>query len=306
MSTRAIHLELVSDYTSDVFLASYRRFTARRGLPEHVYSDNGTTFQGAEKELQAAYKAALTDVNTENTIDTDRTTWHFMPPGAPHFGGLWEAGGKCAKHYLKRVLGTNTLTYEEFSTLTSAQVKVCLNSRPIGPLLTDPCEFSALTPGHFLIGDPLLNVPEPSLLTFNKSRLSRWQFIQQKVESFWKRWTMSEYFHSLQTRNKWRSHQENIAVGNLVLIRNNNLPPIKWMLGRVIEVHPGSDNNVRVVTLRTATSELKRPITQICLLPIDSDQRTEPTTPLHPDGLDTTSFSDFQYCDETVETNSDD
>ena len=44
MVTRAVHLELVSDYTTRTFLAAFRRFTSRRGMCHTVYSDHGTTF----------------------------------------------------------------------------------------------------------------------------------------------------------------------------------------------------------------------------------------------------------------------
>lgn len=281
MSTRAIHLELVSDYSSSAFLAAYRRFIARRGLPSDVYSDNGTTFQGAYKESQTTFRITVNDTDLGNIIANDRTTWHFIPPGAPHFGGLWEAGVKSAKHHLKRVLGTHTLTYEEFNTLMT-QIEGCLNSRPMGPALTDPCEFTALTPGHFVIRAPLLSIPELSLLNLNENRLSRWQLVQQMVEHFWKRWFV-EYFHSLQLRTKWTKAQDNIAVGDLVLIRNNALPPVKWMLGRIIATHPGPDSHVRVVSIRTAHGELKRPITQVCLLPLDGTDLEKSKTP-PPDG----------------------
>lgn len=294
MSTRAVHLELVSDYTTDAFFAACRRFIARRGLPSDIYSDNGTTFQGAERELQNAFKAAISDTDLGNLIAMDRTSWHFIPPGAPHFGGLWEAGVKCTKHHLKRVLRTQTLTYEEFNTLVT-QVEACLNSRPIGPNLTDTCEFAALTPGHLLIGAPLLAVPEPSLLQLNENRLSRWQLIQRTLESFWKRWSV-EYLHSLQVRTKWKTEQVNLAARNLVLIRHNNLPPAKWLLGRVVEVHPGSDHRVRVVTIRTAQSTLKRPISQICVLPVDSAVPDSPP-PSPSDSHDTTDFHEFLDCD---------
>lgn len=110
MSTRAIHLELVSDYTSAAFLAAYRCFTARRGLPSDIYSDNGTTFQGADKELQTAYRAVLNDRDVTTTLADDKLNWHFIPPEAPRFGGLWEAGVECTKPHLRRVLGAKTLT----------------------------------------------------------------------------------------------------------------------------------------------------------------------------------------------------
>ncbi|XP_024893685.1 uncharacterized protein LOC112468635 [Temnothorax curvispinosus] len=63
LTTRAVHLELVSDYTSATFVAFYHRFVSRRGLPKSMYSDNGTTFQGADREMTEAYSTAIRDPN---------------------------------------------------------------------------------------------------------------------------------------------------------------------------------------------------------------------------------------------------
>lgn len=71
-----------------------------------------------------------------------------MPPAAPHFGGMWEAGVKSVKKYLFKILGNLTPTSEKMTT-TLIQIEACLNSRPIAPLNDDPDSFDCLTPGHF-------------------------------------------------------------------------------------------------------------------------------------------------------------
>ncbi|CAG7698753.1 unnamed protein product, partial [Allacma fusca] len=88
---------------------------------------------------------------------------------------------------MKRVIGTTTLNFEELTTVL-AQIEACVNSRPISPLSTDPEDLSALTPGHFLIGQPLNSVPKPDLTDLKMNRLSRWQLCQQLTQEFWKRW----------------------------------------------------------------------------------------------------------------------
>ena len=52
MSVKAVHIELVSELTTEAFLASLRRFIARRGKPRVVWSDHGTNFVGASQELK--------------------------------------------------------------------------------------------------------------------------------------------------------------------------------------------------------------------------------------------------------------
>ena len=99
LTTKALHLELVSDYTSPTFITAYQRFVARRGLPTSMYSDNGTTFHGADRELSNAQRPF--DSNFRNRLTIDGTAWHFVPSASPHCGGLWKAGVKSVKHHLK-------------------------------------------------------------------------------------------------------------------------------------------------------------------------------------------------------------
>jgi len=133
----------------------------------------------------------------------------------------------------------------------------------------DASDISALTPGHFLIGRPIVGAPEESVLELKMNVLSRWQLVQRLHEQFWRVWSQ-DYLHSLQQRGKWHNRKCNLAVNDLVLIKNSMLPPAQWELGRIIDVHPGADGLVRVVSVRTATSLLKRPITQLCKLPNSS------------------------------------
>lgn len=268
LATRAIHLELVGDYSTPSFLGAYKRFSSRRGLPSAMYSDNGTTFVGADKELQSAYQSAIRDPDFQNKTACDQVSWHFIPPSAPHFGGLWEAGVRSMKHHLCRVLGDNTLSFEEFTTLL-CKIEACLNSRPIAPLSDSFDDYESLTPGHFLIGSALNVPPEPSLLHLNENRLSRWQLVRHITERFWKLWA-TDYVNTLQQRSKWRTIEPNLKIGQMVLVRNATLPPCKWELGRIAQLYPGPDGLTRVVTVKTATSEYKRPIVKLCLHPIES------------------------------------
>ena len=265
-ATRAIHLEPVSDYTSSAFMATLRRFVARRGLPSHMYSDNRTTFQGAEREIRQAFLRLSRDHDLVNQLSSDGIIWKFLPPLAPHFGGLWESGVKSVKHHLRRIVGAHTLTFEELTTLLY-QIEACLNSRPIAPMTNDPDDSAVLTPGHFLIGSPLCSIPAPSTLDMAENRFSRYQLVRRMYEQFWRQWSM-DYLNSLQQHNKWSSAKPDVRVDDLVLLRNNNMPPSKWQMARVVACHPGPDDRTRVVTVKTADSVFKRPITKLCTLPV--------------------------------------
>ncbi|XP_074032056.1 uncharacterized protein [Leptinotarsa decemlineata] len=263
-STKALHLEVVSDLTSECFLACLRRFMSRRGKCSEIYSDNGTTFVGANNEIKLFFDSYKKNI-TEH-LTTEGIQWHFITPNAPHFGGIWEAGVKSTKYHLKRVMGNASLNFEEFYTVL-CQIEACLNSRPLYPISTDPNDLTPLTPAHFLIGESLTALPEPSLLNLKENRLSRFQRTQQIVQHFWSRWT-KEYVSNLQTRVKWKmQHPQLIKIGLMVLVKEDGLPPLKWKMGRILQIHKGIDGVIRSVTIKTTTGELKRPVVKICILP---------------------------------------
>lgn len=268
MVTKAVHIEAVTDLSSRGFLEAFKRFVSRRGHCSELYSDNGTNFVGASKELKELFnleKSALAQEIAES-LATQGTAWHFIPPRAPNFGGLWEAGIKSTKFHIKRVIGDTTLTYEEMATLLS-QIEACLNSRPISLLSNDPEDPNPLTPGHFLIGEPLVTIPEINYETSSISSLKRWQLTQRMLQTFWRRWS-NEYLTHYLHRYKWALKSPEPQVGEVVLIKDDDLPPARWLFGRIELKHPGPDNITRVVTLKCKGSLIKRPISKLCLLPI--------------------------------------
>ncbi|XP_072380755.1 uncharacterized protein [Diabrotica undecimpunctata] len=190
-ATKALHLELVSELSTEAFLASFRRFIARRARCSVVYSDCGTNFVGA--------KSYLEDIKS-HFDKNDVITWHLNPPAASHFGGLFEAGIKSVKTHVSRVIGEQVLTYEEFNTLL-IQIETILNSRPVCPVSNDPNDFSVLTPGHFLTLEPLKIIPDRDYSDVHLNRLSRWQLLQRLHADFWQRWSR-EYLHTLHQRSK--------------------------------------------------------------------------------------------------------
>ncbi|XP_071033032.1 uncharacterized protein [Parasteatoda tepidariorum] len=140
-ATRAIHLEIVSDLSSEALIACLKRFFARRGKCSTIFSDNATNFRGACNELKKLFK--LVNTQEPQLLDyllLEEVEWKFIPPRAPHFGGIWEAGVKAFKTHLKKTIGDSKLTLEEFLTLVT-QIEGMLNSRPITPLSSDSKDF---------------------------------------------------------------------------------------------------------------------------------------------------------------------
>ncbi|XP_060522793.1 uncharacterized protein LOC132699841 [Cylas formicarius] len=254
-STKCLHLELVSDLSTSAFLASLRRFISRRGRCSKLHSDNGTNYVGAARYLADC----MANAAAEELIE-----WQFFPPSAPHFGGLHEAGIKSVKTHITKIIGEQLLTYEEFYTVLT-QVEAVLNSRPLCAMSSDPNDLSSLTPGHFL-SLALSAIPDHDLTCVPMNRLDRWQLLTKMHQSFWKRWHM-EYLHSLQQRAKWDKDTTLITPGTLVVLKEDNLPPLQWRLGRIDSIHPGADGVPRVVTVRTQTGLIKRPVIKVCPLP---------------------------------------
>lgn len=273
MATKAVHIEVVSDLTTETFLAALRRFLARRGKPARIFSDNGTNFIGANNELKELYTLFQSDDHIENVTSyctEQNIKFKFIPPSAPFFGGLWEAAVKSFKHHFKRVSHNNVFTFEEFTTL-AIEIESILNSRPILPLSVDPQDLTALTPGHFLIGTALTTIPELNLQSTPTNRLSTWQHITKVRQDFWVRWK-KEYLNQLQIRKKWNSSTDNVKEGMLVIIQEDNQPSMLWELGRIKELHPGRDGVVRTVTLQTHRGLMKRPVRKLAPLPIEDNE----------------------------------
>ncbi|CAG9129851.1 unnamed protein product [Plutella xylostella] len=264
-SMKAVHIELVTELTKEAFMAALSRFIARRGRPQNIHSDQGTSFVGASNELQRFLKDTSDDISGQ--LADDGIKFNFIPPYTPHFGGLWEAAVKSVKFHLRRVLGLAHLTYEEMSTCLS-QIEAILNSRPLTPLPSDPSnDFTALTPAHFLIGRSLMSVPHPQVTDANIKLLPRYQRVEQIRQHFWNRFS-NEYLSLLQQKTKWhRSTPEQLTEGTLVLVKDRTMPPLLWPLGRIIKVHPGTDGITRVVDVLTKKGTTQRAYNNICPLP---------------------------------------
>lgn len=266
--TRAVHLEATEGMSTDDFLAAYQRFVSRRGNPQAVYSDNGTNFVGAKNELNQAYEI-WTNEGIQHFVHEQHTEWHFIKPNAPHEGGIWEAAVKSMKFHMKRVMGQQRYSLQSLNTLL-AGIEACLNSRPLCALSDDPSDFDALTPAHFLIGRPLRLPAHEKADEPPKSAKRMIKAMQFQTQSLWNRWSQ-DYLHSLVQRPKWQEAQANLKAGTLVLIKNENVPPTYWSMGRVIETYEGNDGKVRSAKVKTHSGELERSVRRLCVLPTDED-----------------------------------
>lgn len=261
---KCVHLEAVSDLSRDAFILTLHRFVSRRGKPSEIFGDNGRNFVSAAKEINKFIKVhanSLTEFASQEGIK-----FNFSPPYAPHFGGIFEAGIKSAKYHVKRVMGNSHLTFEEISTLFT-QVEAVLNSRPLCPLSSSPDDFLCLTPGNFLIGRALNALPTPHVEDCNENHLQRYARLQQIHQHFWRRW-QREYIAELQQRRKWKTNNSSPSVGDLVLIQEDDAPPLCWRLGRISKLYCGPDDGIAgVADVMTTRGCTRRPLVRLCALP---------------------------------------
>jgi len=259
-ATRACHLEIAPSLEADDFINVLRRFVARRGAVREIWSDNGTNFIGAQRELKEALKASSSIV-ADDMLKRE-IQWKLQPPGASHMSGVWERMIRSARRALCAVAGTRNV--DDYRLLTfMAEAEYTLNSRPLSAVSDDPTDFEAITPNHILLLKPtcVAGVGTGTSLTSRK----RWQQVQALADHFWKRWR-KDYLYTLQGRSKWQRTQRELGVGDLVMLTDEWSPRNKWPLARVSAVFPSGDGHVRSVEVRTARGKYVRPIAKLCLL----------------------------------------
>ena len=191
--TRAVHLDIVPNLTTEAFLRSFRRFSARRGFPCRMISDNGKTFKSASKVISTMLK----DPVLQNFFAEIHLKWVFNLERAPWWGGIFERMVRSMKRCLKRTIGRSKLSYDELLTVVT-EVEITLNSRPNSYVSSDDLE-EPLTPSHLLVGHWLLRLPDPLCakdldptygeqqpLSFSLTR--RMKYLGATLSHFWRRW----------------------------------------------------------------------------------------------------------------------
>ena len=261
LTIRAVHLELANDLSTDSFLLAFRRFCSRRGRPKLMWSDNGTNFVGADKELRQAIKSMDKQAIAQSRLDV---TWKFNPPSSPWMGGAWEILVKIVKKALKTIVADRVFAEESLLTFL-CEVESMVNSRPLTPVSEDSNDMEALTPNHFLINRRNDNT-SPGVFNDNELGMRRkWRSVQAATQMFWGRF-IKEYLPSLNTRSKWYSKQKPIKLGDMVLIKCDSVPRGSWPLARVIELCAGKDEVIRTVKIRSGDKEFLRPVQKLCVL----------------------------------------
>lgn len=270
---RALYLDLLHSLETQEFLLSLKKFIARKGRPNKVYSDNGTTFVGAARWLETVNK----DEKLHHFLNQNMITWQFNLSRAPWWGGQFERMVGLVKNALYKTIGSGFLSWKELEEVL-VDVEVTLNNRPLS-YVEDDVQLPLLTPNTMMFPQSNI-VPEREPHTIDDQDLrKRAKHLRRCKEALWKRWS-TEYLRGLRERHNLKHHgkQTSLKVGDVVIIKAEDKNRGKWPLGIVQELFPGRDGVVRAVRLRAGKSYLERPIQHLFPLEIACDM--VPTAPI--------------------------
>ncbi|XP_056110281.1 uncharacterized protein LOC130087825 [Rhinichthys klamathensis goyatoka] len=262
MSSRAVHMEVIESLDTSSCVNALRRFFALRGPAKKLISDRGTNFIGASKELGM-------DKALQLYLNDQGCSWEFNPPHASHMGGSWERMIGIAQRILDSMLLQSKvqLTHDVLCTLM-AEVSAIINARPLLPISSDPDNPFILSPSMLLTQKSCL-IPPPGDFLDKDLYTKQWRQVQALANQFWTRWRR-EYLPLLQQRQKWTVSCRNLQVGDLVLLKDKQVPRNSWLMSRVTATFPGKDNRVRKVEVTVNDQGTRktflRPVTEVILL----------------------------------------
>ena len=267
MNSRAVHIEIAECLDTSSCINALRRFVCRRGSVKEITSDNGTNLCAADRELRQAIQE-LDQEKIHTWAVTKEISWRFNPPTASHYGGVWERIIRSIRRVLQAILREQHVKVsrsEEQLQTVICEVENTINNRPLTRVSDEPGDLEVITPNHLLQPRNQEYLPPGNFTKEDNYARLRWRQVQYMADLFWKRW-VQEYLPTLQRRQKWLHPKRNYQIGDIVLIADPQAPRNSWPMGRIEDIHRGSQGYVRSVTIKTKTAKLVRPITKLCLL----------------------------------------
>ena len=272
LCSRAIFVDMASDYSTDGFLLVLRRFASIRGWPAKFFSDKGTQLVGASNVL----KQIVQDLNW-NQIKmyghAKGSLWVFSPADSPWYNGATEALVKTVKRALNAAIGVSILRANEALTVMYEAAQL-VNQRPIGDHPSNPDDGTYLCANDLILGRATSDVPQGPFAEATNEK-ARFAFTQSVVTTFWRRW-IREVFPSLVIQDKWHTEHRNVMVGDVVLLQDINAVRGKWKKALVKSTVVSGDGKVRRVMVSFITdmgmrSEVERPVQRLIILVPVSD-----------------------------------
>ena len=245
MTMRAVYVDIAGNQATDSFLPILRRFGSRHGWPAKAHSDQGTQLKAASNELKN-FVSKLHISCIRKLAPSKGFEWNFAPPDAPWMNGITESLVKSIKRSLNTAIGDNILTFSELQT-TVFECAQLVNQRPIGRHPTDPEDGSYLCPNDLILGRSTSHIPQGPF-EHGTSKSKRFRFIQNLADAFWTK-LIRDYFPTLVIRSKWHFSKRKMKVGDVVFVKDVNVLRGKWRIGRITQIYPSTDSQVRKVSV---------------------------------------------------------
>ena len=196
-------------------------------------------------------------------------------------GGHYERLVAIVKNPFKMVVGRTILKLDEFNTLI-AEIEAMVNSRPLTYVNSDPGCGVVLRPMDFLVDlstgsqevDPTTPLPKGDSA---KMLLRHWKYKQQKLKLVWRQF-YDDYLTSLrekqrlQHRNPRSTAKTKPKVGEVVLVKDEDVPRGHWKLGKIVRLIESRDGSVRAAQLLLPNrSVINRSVSHLFPLEIEHD-----------------------------------
>jgi hypothetical protein len=265
MTSRVVHLEIAEDLSCNAFMHVFRQFGCRRGFPTEIYSDNGTNFKRADKDMREIIENwSVSDLT--KFLTTKGCSWYFNPPLSPHMGGAWERLIQSVKKYLNVLLKER---YPKEFTLKTlfCEIEFMINSRPLLFVPSDDFDSEPLTPNDLLIGPNFRESFYTDTNDFDLRILNMWKSSQRLADIFWIKWK-KEYRQFLIYSRKWKKDNNNLKEGDVVLVMESEVPRNVWPKGLIIKTYPSRDGRVRIVDVKIKNNIYKRPVVKLIKLDV--------------------------------------
>lgn len=273
MSSRAVHIEVLDDLSTDCFIQSWRCFLSLRGNVKILRCDNGTNFVGANNEISKLFSEMDESDRFTKFLREHQCQFVFNTPHASHMGGSWERLIRSVRSVFSGItMHMHNLTTSNLRTIMYECMAI-INSRPLTTISHD---CTPLSPNDLLNLKSSVILPMPG--SYSDSDIyarKRWRAVQLLVDKFWQRWK-KEYVQQMQIRQKWIKTKRNISVDDIVIL-HEECNRLEWKIGRVVSTFPSADGLVRSVRVLTIDSngirrEYTRPISKlVCIVETDAN-----------------------------------
>ncbi|XP_037394566.1 uncharacterized protein LOC119263501 [Pygocentrus nattereri] len=259
LCSRAVHIEMLEDMTTDAFINALRCFIAIRGTVRHIRSDQGTNFIGAKNEMAKALRE-LSKERVAAYLADNQCDFQMNTPHSSHTGGVWERQIRTVRSVLSTVLADSAGRLDDTSLRTFFyEAMSIVNNRPLTvDNISDPTSLEPLTPNHLITMKSSVPLSPPGrFIREDLYAKKRWRRVQYLSEQFWHRWR-KEYLSNIALRQQWHAPRRNVAVGDIVILKEEDVPRNEWKLAKVVEALEDDDGLVRKVTVQIGERKLEK------------------------------------------------